>query len=76
MPLRVLAGAGQLKVTKSASFPDVVLWNLGEAKAPSMKDLGEGEWRNYVCLEAACIGTPVALEAGACFKASQDFACS
>ena len=51
----------------------MVLWNLGEVKAPTMKDLGEGEWRNYVCLEAGAIGTPITLKPGETFEGSQTF---
>lgn len=63
----------QLVLTKSASFRDAVLWNLGEAKAPSMSDLGEGEWRKYVCVEPGAIGTPVSVPAGGSFSGSQRF---
>ena len=38
---------------------DAVVWNIGEAKSAEMKDLGAGEWRKYVCVEAAQIGSPV-----------------
>ena len=67
--------AGSLTLTKSEAFRDLVLWNLGEAKAPTMSDLGDGEWRNYVCLEAGAIGQPVKLAPGASFRGSQAFAC-
>ena len=67
-------GGGQLAVVKSEKFPDVVLWNLGEAKAPTMADLGAGEWRQYACLEAGCIANPVSLAAGESFEAEQAFA--
>jgi len=63
----------ELIVEKSTSFRDLVVWNLGEAKAPSMADLGEGEWRPYVCLEAAAIAKPVQLPAGESFSAKQVF---
>ena len=32
---------------------------FGVAKAGSLKDLGKGEWRRYVCFEAAAIGRSV-----------------
>jgi glucose-6-phosphate 1-epimerase len=67
------AAEGKLIVSKSPAFRDVVLWNLGEAKAPSMADLGEGEWRRYVCLEAGAIGTPVTLAPGESFVGTQSF---
>ena len=70
------AGAGKLVLKKSASFRDVVVWNLGEAKAPSMADLGAGEWRNYLCLEAGAIGTPVKVPPGSSFSGSQTFTCA
>ena len=66
-------GQGSLVVRKTVGFRDLVLWNLGEAKAPGMKDLGTGEWKRYVCLEAAAVGKPIQLAAGACFEASQAF---
>ena len=65
----------RLMIRKSDSFRDVVLWNLGEAKAAGMKDLGEGQWQQYVCLEAGAISTPVKLEPGASFEGTQSFAC-
>jgi len=66
---------GRLAIRKSAAFRDVVLWNLGEEKAPSMADLGAGEWRGYVCLEAGAIGTPVELAPQQTWRAEQSFAC-
>jgi glucose-6-phosphate 1-epimerase len=29
-----------------------VLWNPFEAKAKTMADIGAGEWKNFVCVEA------------------------
>ena len=31
-----------------------VVWNCGPDASPS--DLGAGEWRNFVCVEAAALG--------------------
>ena len=42
-----------------------------QAKAPGMADLGEGEWRRYVCLEAAAIGDKVTLPPGGSVMAGQ-----
>ena len=47
-----------IKVLKMG-LADAVVWNIGEAKSAEMKDLGAGEWRKYVCVEAAQIGSPV-----------------
>ena len=41
----------KLRLGKSA-YPDWVLWNIGD-KASSLADLGEGEEKNYVCVEPA-----------------------
>lgn len=46
----------------SQGFTDTVVWNIGEEKAHGLKDLGEGEWDKYVCIESAVIGKPVKLE--------------
>ena len=64
---------GTVKIAKSGGFRDVVVWNLGEQKAPEMADLGEGEWRHYVCIEAGAIGEKVTVAPGECFAASQRF---
>lgn len=60
-------------VVRKRGLRDAVLWNLGEAKAPTMADLGAGEWRHYVCLEAAAIAEPVTVAPGAFFEAAQSF---
>jgi len=39
-------------VTKSGSRSTVV-WNIGPDKAPGMADLGDNEWKDYVCIETA-----------------------
>lgn len=44
------AGQPRLKVTKS-NWDGWVLWNIGAEKAGGMKDLGDGEWIKYVCVE-------------------------
>lgn len=56
-----LAEGRHLKVVKMG-FPDAVTWNIGEAKAPTIKDLGKGEFAKYVCLEAGAIGKAIKLE--------------
>ncbi len=35
---------------------NTVVWNPGEIKAASMADLGPGDWRRFVCVEAANVG--------------------
>lgn len=47
-----------LRITGTGS-PQVVVWNPGPDAAP--KDLGPGEWRDFVCVEAAILGDSAAL---------------
>eukprot|EP01065_Artemidia_motanka_P046438 TRINITY_DN7045_c0_g1_i1.p1 TRINITY_DN7045_c0_g1~~TRINITY_DN7045_c0_g1_i1.p1 ORF type:complete len:309 (+),score=87.98 TRINITY_DN7045_c0_g1_i1:132-929(+) len=65
----VRADGGRLRLTKSG-FPDWVLWNIGEEKAGGMKDLGPGEWRKYLCVEAARATAAVRLVPGASWSAA------
>ncbi|PRP87111.1 hypothetical protein PROFUN_01373 [Planoprotostelium fungivorum] len=52
---------GTEKVTFS-SWKDVVVWNPWVEKAGGMSDLGEGEWKKYVCVEAVQVSDVVRLE--------------
>jgi D-hexose-6-phosphate mutarotase len=62
-----------LALAHAVGFPDAVTWNIGEAKAPSLKDLTPGEWQRYVCLEAGLIGKPMEVPPNASFAAGQTF---
>jgi D-hexose-6-phosphate mutarotase len=42
----------KIRVEKTGSS-STVLWNPFEAKAKSMTDIAEGDWRRFVCVEAA-----------------------
>jgi glucose-6-phosphate 1-epimerase len=63
---------GSLTINKDG-FSDVVLWNIWEQGGDSMGDLGKGEWRNFICVEAGQIGDAVVLPAGESWRAEQDF---
>ena len=52
-------------------FRDAVLWNAGQVSGEAMSDLGRGEWRNYICLEAGAIVQPVKLAPQDKFEATQ-----
>lgn len=43
-------------------FPDAVVWNIGEEKAPSIKDMAAGDWQRYICLEAGAIGEKIVVK--------------
>jgi len=62
-PANVAIKDGPRKVAILAQgFKDTVLWNIGAEKAPTLKDLGPGEWKHYVCVESGVIEKPVKLE--------------
>ena len=65
-------GVPRLRLSSSANLPDVVVWNIGEAKAPLMGDLGEGEWRSYVCVEPSVLAVPARVEPGASWVATHE----
>ena len=65
-------GGRAIKLLKMG-WPDAVAWNIGEGKAGGLKDLGAGEWKKYVCLEAALIGKPYALAPSTSYCAGQTF---
>ena len=62
--LRLIDGAHALRID-AEGFADTVVWNPGAALAAGIADLGPGEERHFVCVEAAAVATPIALAAGA-----------
>mmetsp|Transcript_12790 Transcript_12790/g.22419 ORF Transcript_12790/g.22419 Transcript_12790/m.22419 type:complete len:89 (+) Transcript_12790:862-1128(+) len=54
-------------------FADAVVWNIGSERAGGLKDLGAGEWKNYVCYEAATIGKAAKLAPKGSWTAGQSF---
>eukprot|EP00965_Chrysotila_dentata_P217353 6189942-Pleurochrysis_carterae.AAC.3 len=73
--LDILDGDLRRLQLRKHGFRDAVLWNLGPEKASDMSDLGRGEWKHFVCVEAGAIGSPVSLSPGETFVASQEFWC-
>jgi glucose-6-phosphate 1-epimerase len=49
---------------EAASFPEVVIWNPWREKAAAMSDLAAGDFRRFLCVEAALIERPVELAPG------------
>ena len=55
----------RLRLKKSNSLTTVV-WNPWQEGAATIKDLGDGEWTQFLCVEASNIlGAAVSLEPGA-----------
>jgi glucose-6-phosphate 1-epimerase len=51
-------------------FADVVVWNVGERLGADMADLGVGQWRNFVCVEAAAT-SPITVQPQSSWTGSQ-----
>ncbi|KDN37668.1 galactose mutarotase-like protein [Tilletiaria anomala UBC 951] len=58
-------GSGrQLVVSRSETLQDTTLWNPAEAAAKGLKDLHEGGWREYICIEPGSVAALNELPAG------------
>ena len=65
------AATGARLEVAADGFPDVVLWNPGAEKGRALGDLGAGEERRMLCVEAAAVGRPVRVDAGGTWRGSQ-----
>lgn len=50
---------GRVLTIAKAGSPQTVIWNPGAERAAEMADVGDGEWRTFVCVEAATVGDDV-----------------
>jgi len=57
-------------ITKT-NFDDAVLWNAWAELCKNIADLGDDDWKSYVCCEVGNIATPVTLSPGKLWKAGQ-----
>jgi glucose-6-phosphate 1-epimerase len=57
------AGKPRIRLTKSG-MPDWVIWNIGDDDVHTLKDMGEGEQRSYVCVEPGFATVPVKVPPG------------
>ena len=48
-----------------------MVWNPGPEKARALSDLGDAEYREMVCVEAAAAAAPVVVQPGATWWGSQ-----
>lgn len=72
-PLRLVQpGAHPLQIEQSPNCTETVVWNPGPALSAGLADLPDDGWRHMLCVEAACIDTPVLLAPGAQWQAWQD----
>lgn len=68
----LIEGERAIKVLK-IGFPEAVVWNIGSERAPELKDLGPGEWEQYVCYEAGAIAKPVKVAPNMSWTGGQTF---
>jgi glucose-6-phosphate 1-epimerase len=59
-----IAQGGEKTFLETVNFKDKVVWNCWEAGAKKMADMGDNDWVNYVCVEAAAVKTPINLQPG------------
>ncbi len=69
-PLLLETPQGSLEIATSG-FPDAVVWNPWAERAVSLADLPDEDYRRMLCIEAAAIGHPVSLAAGAAWLGRQ-----
>jgi glucose-6-phosphate 1-epimerase len=62
-PLLVTEDRRQV-VVKQQGFDDAVIWNPGPERCARLADMPSDGWSEMLCVEAACIGRPIALQAG------------
>jgi len=58
-------------IVKKEGFHDCIIWNPWSQKAKAMADLGEDDWKHFVCVEAGVVAASVHLNPGASWKGSQ-----
>lgn len=61
----------RLRLTK-CNMPDWILWNTGAENGSGLKDLKEGEYKKYVCVEPAFASRPIHLAPGAVWLAAHE----
>ncbi|MES2944107.1 MAG: D-hexose-6-phosphate mutarotase [Pseudomonadota bacterium] len=53
-----------VRLSQSASLTDTVVWNPGVDRCAALNDMPPDGYRHMLCVEAACINSPVNLAAG------------
>ncbi|KQT14196.1 D-hexose-6-phosphate mutarotase [Ramlibacter sp. Leaf400] len=69
-PLELQGPGASLRIEQDG-FADAVVWNPGDEAAAAIGDIGPGEARRFLCVEAAQVQTPVLVEPGQAWSGSQ-----
>ncbi|QCE02185.1 putative glucose-6-phosphate 1-epimerase [Vigna unguiculata] len=59
-------------VLRKDGLPDAVVWNPWDKKAKFISDLGDDEYKNMLCVQAACVENPITLKPGEEWKGRQE----
>lgn len=70
-PLQLRDAAGTLQISQDAAWPETVVWNPGPALCATLPDMQGADWMRMLCVEAAAINQPVALQPGQHWQAAQ-----
>jgi glucose-6-phosphate 1-epimerase len=65
------AANGRVFLLRASGFADTVVWNPWAAATAALPDMEDDEYLEMLCVEAAQVGVPVRLEAGARWTGSQ-----
>lgn len=71
-PLQLATAFGRMQIS-AENLPDAVVWNPGPAKAATLPDLPDADWRHFLCVEAGAVAEPVQLAPGADWAGRQSF---
>lgn len=72
-PLLVAEDRRQV-VVRHQGFEDAVIWNPGPERCARLADMPPEGWSEMLCVEAACIGRPIELQAGESWVGRQSLA--
>ncbi|KAM5578441.1 hypothetical protein ABKV19_008646 [Rosa sericea] len=59
-------------VLRKDGLPDAVVWNPWQKKAKAIPDFGDDEYKHMLCVQAACVETPITLKPGEEWRGRQE----
>ncbi len=64
----VLRDAKRTLRLSAAGFDQWMVWNPGRSGGTALKDLPEGDWQRFICIEPVCVSRPVKMTPGESFQ--------
>lgn len=72
-PVTLRDGARTVRIAGDAGWKSTVVWNPWIAKARALKDLGDEEWTEFVCIESGAVADDaITLAAGQSYRLAID----